>query len=521
MEKDWKNLGDKILESVTDALNSGDFSQLNDLVSGTVNNVVQEAKRQAEQKKASEDDFIRFAQENAESREKWERQQEEIRRRQEERREEWRNRQQQRLNREAEERREAEKRREAEARRAAAAGKSGTGGQSRQKQVKKIPFVRVGDVSSILNTVFGSLWLGLTFLFVLPILLTMDGSGAFFAMPVFIFLLFLAASSFLLWKGTRQRGLLSRAERYIKFCGKKMYADIEDLARHMNMSVRAVKKDWKKMLEIGMFPQGHLDKQETCVMLTDEVYRQYVEADRAYQDREERKERENRPLTPGEREQEEKRRQESELNSMVAEGMSYIQKLRALNDAIPGEEISDRLSQLESLLKQIFDRVREHPEQKDRIQKLMEYYLPTTVKLVEAYVDFEKVQDPGQDIREAKEEIYKTLGIINEAFAELLNNLFQDAVFDVTTDAQVLQTMLAREGLRREMNAQTVSDGTEKSAVKIVQKDSIQKENIQKEAIQEEPLKKEMSVEESVAVLGLPGIGEDPTGQVLKAPWEE
>lgn len=517
MEKDWKNLGDQILGSVADALNSGDFSQLNDLVSGTVNNVVQEAKRQAEQKKAAEDDFIRFAQENAESREKWERQQEEIRRRQEERREEWRNRQQQRINREAEERREAEKRREDEARRAAAAGNSGAAARSRQKQVKKIPFVRVGDVSSILNTVFGSLWLGLTFLFVLPILLTMDGSGAFFAMPVFIFLMFLAASSFMLWKGTKQRGLLSRAERYIKFCGKKMYADIEDLARHMGMSVRAVKKDWKKMLKIGMFPQGHLDKQETCVMLTDEVYRQYVEADRAYQDREERKERENRPLTPEEREQEEKRRQESELNSMVAEGMNYIQKLRELNEAIPGEEISGRLSQLESLLRQIFDRVREHPEQMDRMQKLMEYYLPTTVKLVEAYVDFEKVQDPGQDIREAKEEIYKTLGIINEAFVELLNNLFQDAVFDVTTDAQVLQTMLAREGLRREMNAQPVSGGPEKNAEKIVQK-----EGIQKEATQEEPLMKEMSVEESAASLGLSGIGEeDPAGQVLRAPWEE
>lgn len=485
MEKDWKNLGDQILGSVAEALNSGDFSQLNDLVSGTVNNVVEEVRKQADQRWAvGEEDIIRFAQENAENREKWERQQEEIRRRQEERREEWRNRQQQRLQREAAERREAEERRGA-AERGGAVSRQGKRGLA-----KKIPFVRVGSVANVLNTVFGGLGIGLAAALGLAVLFgAIGGLGAYFA-PMAIIAGILAISSFgMLSKGSKQRGLLHRAERYIKICGEKMYADIEEIARHTGKSLRFVKNDIKKMLKKGMFPQGHLDKQETCVMLTDEVYRQYTEADRAYQAREENKALENRPLTPEEQRQEQIRQQESELNAMVAEGMAYIQKLRELNDAIPGEEISDRLSQLENLLKQIFDRVREHPEQMDRMHKLMEYYLPTTVKLVEAYVDFEKVENPGQDIRDAKEEIYKTLGIINEAFVELLNNLFQDTVFDVTTDAQVLQTMLAREGLRREMNAAPVSAGT---------------------AQEEEP-----------ASLRIQGIGEeDSDGTELKAPWE-
>ena len=58
---------------------------------------------------------------------------------------------------------------------------------------------------------------------------------------------------------------------------------------------------------------------------------------------------------------------------------------------------------------------------------------------------------PGEEIRKAKAEIENTLDTINQAFRELLNTLFQDAVFDATTDAQVLKTMLAREGLTREM----------------------------------------------------------------------
>ena len=168
---------------------------------------------------------------------------------------------------------------------------------------------------------------------------------------------------------------------------------------------------------------------------------------------------------------------------------------------IPGEEISSQLSKLEGLLKQIFDRVKEHPEQMNRMRKLMEYYLPTTVKLVEAYVGFEKVENPGQDILDAKAEIKKTLGIINEAFTELLNNLFQDEAFDATTDAQVLQAMLSREGLRKEMDVQTAMGGGASMGT-----------------VTEEETETEEDEEDSPFKLSLEP--EQPEGIALKAPWE-
>ena len=137
---------------------------------------------------------------------------------------------------------------------------------------------------------------------------------------------------------------------------------------------------------------------------------------------------------------------------MIAEGMECIRKLHLLNDKIPGEVISSKLLKMENLLKNLFDSVREHPEQMHRMHKLMNYYLPTTLKLVEAYEEFDRVNTPGDDIIAAKAEIENTLDTINQAYTELLNNLFQDAVLDVTTDAQVLKTMLAREGLMSEMD---------------------------------------------------------------------
>ena len=123
-----------------------------------------------------------------------------------------------------------------------------------------------------------------------------------------------------------------------------------------------------------------------------------------------------------------------------------------MNDKIEGEIISEKLNKLEGILIEIFNRVKAHPEQRNSMQKMMNYYLPTTLKLVAAYEEFDRVSVPGQDIITAKAEIEKTLDTINGAFVELLNNLFQSTAFDVTTDAQVLQTMLAKEGLTNEMN---------------------------------------------------------------------
>jgi 5-bromo-4-chloroindolyl phosphate hydrolysis protein len=125
-------------------------------------------------------------------------------------------------------------------------------------------------------------------------------------------------------------------------------------------------------------------------------------------------------------------------------------QLRAMNDVIEGEVISQKLYQLENLLKEIFEQIKVHPEQMDEMHKFMDYYLPTTIKLVKAYEEFDRVSVPGEDILSAKAEIEKTLDTINMAFAELLNKLFRDRAFDAATDAQVLKTMLAREGLTKE-----------------------------------------------------------------------
>lgn len=323
--------------------------------------------------------------------------------------------------------------------------------QSRPPAVVSVKFKKVGNVSNVLYQVFGGIGLGITGLVTLIHLMASFYGDASLDGWIMNFI-FLAIFYGMIRLGIAQKRRLRRAARYVQLCDYRVYGEIENLARHTGKSRQFVIKDLERMLALGIFPEGHLDENKTCFMLNDEVYRQYLESERSRRLREDenRKALEQKeavqqapPQVSGE--------QKSELDAMVSEGTECIRKLRDLNDRIPGEVISAKLFHLENLLKDIFDSVKEHPDQMHRMHKLMSYYLPTTLKLVEAYEEFDRVSAPGTDIIEAKAEIENTLDTINQAFTELLNNLFQDAAFDATTDAQVLKTMLANEGLTREM----------------------------------------------------------------------
>lgn len=337
------------------------------------------------------------------------------------------------------------------------------GGQTNLPQVRRsadlslVNMKKVGNVSGVLCQVFGGIGLGITG-FVTFVRLLVFASGDTTTLQGWIVnFIFLAVFFGVVRLGVGQKRRLRRARRYASLCDNRMFGEVSYLAKNIGKSDNYVVKDLGKMLEAGIFPEGHFDDNKTCFMLNDTVYRQYLKAEdgRRLREEAERKpaesaqSREAADMQPG--------TQDAELDTMIAEGMECIRRLRNLNDRISGDGICARLFCLENLLKDIFDSIKERPEQMHRMHKLMDYYLPTTLKLVEAYAEFDQVSAPGEEITGAKAEIENTLDIINQAFTELLNNLFQDAVFDATTDAQVLKTMLAREGLTREMEFATVS----------------------------------------------------------------
>lgn len=143
--------------------------------------------------------------------------------------------------------------------------------------------------------------------------------------------------------------------------------------------------------------------------------------------------------------------EESELSPEVKEvlekGRNYLDRLRKSNDAIPGEEISAKILKWKNRGSD-FQRAKAHPEIIPDLKRMMDYYLPMTVKLLEAYEDMDSQPVQGETIRSSKKEIEDTLDTLNDAFAKLLDSVFQDTAWDVSSDISVLHTLLAQEGLK-------------------------------------------------------------------------
>ncbi len=462
----WNNTGEQIKIALSDALNTGDFKELNTLVAQSVTVALNEVGIHVNTSSSQSNTYAGGAdnegvQQNAIplwQQRAWERAQ----KKQNKLRQDWQNRLQNVQN---------NMENENPPSHPYDASLTGTNNTSQydrqvvnelartqQGSMVKFPSVkmrRVGKVSNVLYQVFGGIGLGITGLITF-IRLFVFLAGETTLGGWIVNFIFLAIFYGMIRLGVGQRHRLKRAVRYVQLCGHKMYEDVENLAKAIGKNVHFVAKDLHKMLELGFFPEGHLDEHKTCLMLNDSIYRQYLETENNVRRMEEEKrlslpQEENLSSTQQQASQETMEEQTSELDTIITEGMECIRKLRDLNDRISGEIISAKLFRLENLLKDIFDSLKEHPEQMHRMHKLMSYYLPTTLKLVEAYENFDRISSPGSEILKAKAEIENTLETINQAFTELLNNLFQDTVFDVTTDAQVLKTMLAREGLMREM----------------------------------------------------------------------
>lgn len=245
-----------------------------------------------------------------------------------------------------------------------------------------------------------------------------------------------------LWKRIRH------FQDYNKVIGEREYCNIKELSERTGLSQKRVKKELSWMLRKGWYLQGHFSTDNACLITSHRMFEQYQRLEQERQMRRKEEEEAGKKREASRAQEEEKRRELSpEVRKVLEEGDAYVQKLRACNDAIPGVEISEKIARMEMLTDRIFDRVEENPGAVTDIRKLMEYYLPTAIKLLEAYEDLDAQPVEGENIRSSKAEIEATLDTLNTAFEKILDSLFQDTAWDVSSDISVLNTVLAQEGL--------------------------------------------------------------------------
>jgi len=124
-----------------------------------------------------------------------------------------------------------------------------------------------------------------------------------------------------------------------------------------------------------------------------------------------------------------------------------LREIRHLNDEIDDEAVSTRIDRIGELTLSIFTVVRQKPERADEVRKFMNYYLPTTFKLLKSYSLMEKQSYQGENIVASRKKIEDILDTLITAFEQQQDRLFRTEALDVEADIQVLETMMAKDGL--------------------------------------------------------------------------
>lgn len=232
----------------------------------------------------------------------------------------------------------------------------------------------------------------------------------------------------------RLRGL--RLKRYKGIIGKRTYCKLEELVPAVSRPVSWVRRDIRKMIDKQYFGPAFMDSEQNSLILGQETYQHYLHAE---EEQKRRAQAEHELMT--------RKTGNDTVDDLRKQGGKWLRELREANVAIQDERVSTKISKLEGISSQIFDYVAEHPQKLPDIRKFMDYYLPTTLKLLRAYDQFEEQPVQGENIRKARLDIDQALTTIHTAFANLLDQLFQDEALDVSADITVLATLMAQEGL--------------------------------------------------------------------------
>ena len=134
-------------------------------------------------------------------------------------------------------------------------------------------------------------------------------------------------------------------------------------------------------------------------------------------------------------------------DAVIARGQEMLHQIRAENDAIPDQVLSGQMDELERLCIQIFKTVAEKPQKAGQIRKFMNYYLPTTLKMLANYRTMDQRGVSVTDMTEARSTLIRGMGMVLTACQKQLDNLYKDTLLDVSTDMDVLEQMLKRDGL--------------------------------------------------------------------------
>lgn len=260
---------------------------------------------------------------------------------------------------------------------------------------------------------------------------------AFRSSYIFFLLMAVSFAAFLIGRSNNKKA--KRQRTYLAIFQGQHFIDIRELAKTCSVPVRTARNDVKDMLENGMLGTGPWFDHTTGYLILTSKGRQDVETMKAAAKAGREKAAESSSQgNRGAKTAEESQREKDER---------ILAEIRLLNDQIEHEGVSSQIDRIERSARRIFEHRQNFPEAEKELRSFLDYYLPTTLKMLRKYSDLEEQGIQGDNIRTTMEKIETALDNVAAGFEKQLDNLYQSDMFDITSDIAAMEQMMAREGL--------------------------------------------------------------------------
>lgn len=264
------------------------------------------------------------------------------------------------------------------------------------------------------------------------------------------------------WKRKRH----SDFSTYANIIGSRITVSISEIASKSGKPATTVISDLQTMIDKGYIANGaYIDRKNRLLVLDSSVFETvFVEPEFVQTEFAEEVFRAEpvRPEPEKASEPEPKPEAKAEPNAYNFSGNEEFEKklreIRQLDLEIENEAVSAKIDRIGHLTSSIFRVVQVHPDRTEEVRKFMNYYLPTTFKLLKSYSFMEKQTYQGDNIAASRKKIENILDTLVHAFEQQLDRLFHSEAMDVDTDISVLETMMTSDGLiEPELNIRSVA----------------------------------------------------------------
>ena len=238
----------------------------------------------------------------------------------------------------------------------------------------------------------------------------------------------LAVGLGLLVDGIRRQRRAGRFRGYLAMLGEQKSVAISALASATGRPKNKVCADLEDMLDAGLFPSGYLNYGGDRFVLGGGLEDQP----------------ESQAAAPAAKAQPQPSKADRGAENAI------LDEIRQVNDQVANEKLSAQIDRIGVITAKILEYQKSRPEKAPQLHSFLSYYLPTTLKILRAYGQLESQQIAGENITAAMKRVEGMMDKVVEGFEKQLDQLFQGDTMDITADVDVLEQMLARDGLTGE-----------------------------------------------------------------------